>query len=196
MQREISREELFAMIWERPTQEIAKELGVSDVAIGKLCTRLQVPKPPRGYWARVQSGQTPRRPPLAAFRDELERRRRETARARAAEMLTKLQQKFYEVALSELKGRGIDVDGARTRGGRLPEVHPDLAAQILLLIQHRAREWVEQGRISTRWVHSVESTASNLVGRLLPLARPQIVVFESDRKKVVTPKTVLSFWRA
>src|SRR5262245_32049169 len=110
------------------------------------------PKPPRGYWARVQSGQTPRRPPLAAFRDELERRRRETARARAAEMLTKLQQKFYEVALSELKGRGIDVDGARTRGGRVPEVHPDLAAQILLLIQHRAREWVEQGRISTRWV--------------------------------------------
>src|SRR5262245_23974501 len=113
--RDISREELFAMVWERPTQDVAKELGISDVAIGKLCRRFQVPKPPRGYWAKVQSGQTPRRPPLAAFRDELERRRHAIAKAQAAEMLTKLQQKFYEVALSELKGRGIDVESARTR---------------------------------------------------------------------------------
>ena len=32
--------------------EVAKELGISDVAVGKLCARLQVPKPPRGYWKR------------------------------------------------------------------------------------------------------------------------------------------------
>ncbi len=29
----------------------------SDVAVGKLCEKLQVPKPPRGYWARVEAGQ-------------------------------------------------------------------------------------------------------------------------------------------
>lgn len=51
--RKISREELFAMVWEMPTREGAKELGVSDVAIGKLCARLQVPKPPRGYSVRA-----------------------------------------------------------------------------------------------------------------------------------------------
>src|SRR5262245_53140685 len=96
--REISREELFVMVWERPTQEVAKELGVSDVAIGKLCTRLQIRKPPRGYWARVQSGQSPRRPPLAAFREEIERQRQATAKARAAVSLTKLQQRFYDAA--------------------------------------------------------------------------------------------------
>ncbi len=49
--RKLSREELFALVWEKPTSEIAKELGLSDVAIGKLCTKLQVPKPPRGNWA-------------------------------------------------------------------------------------------------------------------------------------------------
>lgn len=27
---ELSREELFALVWEKPTQEVAKELGVSD----------------------------------------------------------------------------------------------------------------------------------------------------------------------
>lgn len=181
--REISREELFAMVWERPTQEVAKELGVSGVAIGKLCVRLQVPKPPRGYWARVQSGQIPRRPPLKAFRDELELRRQVATRARSAEALTKLQQQFYEAALSDLEGRGIDVAGARTRGGALPDLSPNLAAQMLLLIQNRGREWVEQGKIPTRWVHSVENSATNLVGRLLPLARAQILVFESERKK-------------
>lgn len=47
--RDLTREELFALVWEKPTQELAKELGVSDVAVGKLCARLQVPKPPRGY---------------------------------------------------------------------------------------------------------------------------------------------------
>ena len=62
------REKLFAMVWERSAKEVARELGISDVALGKLCRRLQVPKPPRGYWSRVASGETPRRPPLTAFR--------------------------------------------------------------------------------------------------------------------------------
>ena len=41
--REMSREELFALVWERRTSEIAIELGVSDVAVGKLCEKMQVP---------------------------------------------------------------------------------------------------------------------------------------------------------
>ncbi|UXN57742.1 RWP-RK domain-containing protein [Phyllobacterium zundukense] len=111
-QHGLSREELFALVWEKPTQEVAKELGVSDVAIGKLCVRLQVPKPPRGYWARVQADQTPRRPPLAAFREEVERSRQKAARAISAASLSNLQQQFYRVALSDLQGRGVDVKGA------------------------------------------------------------------------------------
>lgn len=181
--KELSREELFALVWEKPTQDLAIELGVSDVAIGKLCARLQVPKPPRGYWARVQSGQTPRRPPLAAFREEIDRSRREAARARTAESLSNLQQKFYRAALSDLQGRGADVDRADTRGNRLPNLSPDLAAQILLLIQSRGQNWVEEGKIAARWSHSAQSSAANLVGKLLPLARPQMLVFDSESKK-------------
>ncbi|MFA1627017.1 hypothetical protein ACDY96_31105 [Rhizobium mongolense] len=40
--RNMSREELFALVWECPTSEIAVELGISDVAVGKLCQKLQV----------------------------------------------------------------------------------------------------------------------------------------------------------
>ena len=53
-----SGEELFAPIWERPATETARELGISDAALGKLCRQLQVPKPPRGYWAGVTSGKS------------------------------------------------------------------------------------------------------------------------------------------
>ena len=77
----LSREEIFALVWERPATEVARELGVSDVALGKLCRRLQVPKPPRGYWARVASGKKPRRPPLQEYRTEIEKRLRKQARS-------------------------------------------------------------------------------------------------------------------
>ena len=181
--RELSRDELFALVWKKPTRDVAQELGVSDVAIGKLCTRLQVPKPPRGYWARALSGQTPRRPPLPAFRDEIDRNRRKAAEARAAGSLSNLQRQFYQAALSDLQGRGIDVDGAEARGSRLPALSPDIAAQILLLIQGRAHDWVKEGKVAASLGHLALSSAANLVAKLLPYARPQLLIFESEGRK-------------
>lgn len=43
----LTRKELFALVWENPATEVAKDLGISDVALQKLCRRLQVPIPPR-----------------------------------------------------------------------------------------------------------------------------------------------------
>ncbi|WP_430244373.1 hypothetical protein [Neorhizobium sp. DAR64861/K0K2] len=184
MQKKPSREELFALVWEKPTSEIAKEFGLSDVAIGKLCTKLQVPKPPRGYWARMQAGQRPRRPALAAFREEVEVKQRDQARARAAKSLSKLQRQFYDAALSELSGRGIDVDSAKPQGGgRLPEIDRDVVAQILLLIQGGAEKWVEDGRVPTRWGPSVRNSVGRLIERLLPVARTQLLAFETESKR-------------
>jgi len=50
---------------ETPTVKLAKEFGVSDVAIAKMCKRLDVPKPPLGYWRRVETGQKKKIPALA-----------------------------------------------------------------------------------------------------------------------------------
>lgn len=55
----LSREDLYFLVWTMPTTKAAKTLGVSDVAVTKRCKRLNVPKPPRGYWAKVQSGRIP-----------------------------------------------------------------------------------------------------------------------------------------
>lgn len=62
------RERLYEEVWAEPTQKVAQRYGVSDVAIAKACTLLDIPKPPRGYWARKAAGQTlPERPPLPKY---------------------------------------------------------------------------------------------------------------------------------
>lgn len=52
----ITREILYQKIWEIPAIKLALELGISDVALGKICKKLDIPKPPPGYWSRVQFG--------------------------------------------------------------------------------------------------------------------------------------------
>nr|WP_321255753.1 hypothetical protein [uncultured Pseudodesulfovibrio sp.] len=58
MHTRINREKLFDLIWSIPTSNLAEELGVSDVAIAKWCKRMEIPKPPWGYWAKKQVGKT------------------------------------------------------------------------------------------------------------------------------------------
>jgi hypothetical protein len=60
------REELYKKIWNTPIVRLAKEYGISDVALAKICKKLNVPRPPRGYWAKLEFKKIIRRPPLPA----------------------------------------------------------------------------------------------------------------------------------
>ena len=60
----VTREQLYEKVWTIPTQTLAKEYGISDVGLSKICRRLNVPKPGLGYWAKVEAGQSPPRTPL------------------------------------------------------------------------------------------------------------------------------------
>src|SRR3984885_7224056 len=60
----LSREDLYELAWSKPISELSKDFGISDVALAKRCRRLGIPLPGRGYWARVDAGQTPYRPKL------------------------------------------------------------------------------------------------------------------------------------
>ena len=51
-----SIEEMSKLVFEKPTQQLSKDLGVSDVAIGKFCKKHNINKPPRGYWAKKAAG--------------------------------------------------------------------------------------------------------------------------------------------
>jgi hypothetical protein len=63
---EYTREQLHEAIWTTPCLKLAAKLGISDVALAKTCRRLGVPRPPRGYWARVEAGEKLRKAPLPA----------------------------------------------------------------------------------------------------------------------------------
>lgn len=60
----LSREALYIKVWETPAVKLTKEFGVSDVAITKMCRRLEIPKPPKGYWRRIETGSKKTIPPL------------------------------------------------------------------------------------------------------------------------------------
>jgi len=55
----MSRNELEKLVWTKPTVALAKELGVSDVAIGKRCKSMNITKPKPGFWAKVNAGLIP-----------------------------------------------------------------------------------------------------------------------------------------
>ena len=66
----MSRNDLYRKIWLKSAVQLAKDWGISDVAIAKLCKKHNVPKPPLGYWARIQHGRKIRRPALPKAVDE------------------------------------------------------------------------------------------------------------------------------
>ena len=59
-----NREKLYEEVWAKPVVEVAVQYGVSDVALHKICKSLNVPVPPRGYWARLRAGEKLKKTPL------------------------------------------------------------------------------------------------------------------------------------
>jgi hypothetical protein len=55
-ERKITREELYKLVWSKPLTELAKEFGMSDVGVAKVCKKLNVPRPYRGYWQLLAAG--------------------------------------------------------------------------------------------------------------------------------------------
>jgi hypothetical protein len=66
----ITRQELYELVWAEPMTKVAPRFGLSDVGLGKLCKRYDVPRPPVGYWAQKQYGKAPACTPLPPIEDE------------------------------------------------------------------------------------------------------------------------------
>jgi len=79
----IHREQLYEQVWSAPVKDVASRYGISGTALAKICRKLNVPVPGRGYWAKVRAGQTPRKKKLPALKEgqyaehRIWRRRRE-----------------------------------------------------------------------------------------------------------------------
>ncbi len=64
-----NRDELYEEVWSTPMWTLAKKYGTSDVGLAKVCRKLTIPLPGRGYWAREQAGQEVARSPLPPAKD-------------------------------------------------------------------------------------------------------------------------------
>ncbi|OHV78412.1 hypothetical protein [Rhizobium sp. LCM 4573] len=60
----MTREELYELVWTKPMTEVAKSFDVSGSYMARVCTVLNVPRPERGYWAKLAVGKAPARDPL------------------------------------------------------------------------------------------------------------------------------------
>ena len=62
--RTFTREEFHELVWSTPMTTLAKEFGLSDVALHKVCRKHEIPNPPLGWWAKKAAGKTVRTTPL------------------------------------------------------------------------------------------------------------------------------------
>jgi hypothetical protein len=59
----LTREELYQRVWTTAIHTLATEFGITGTGLAKICRRMQVPVPPRGYWNKLQAGK-----PVAKYR--------------------------------------------------------------------------------------------------------------------------------
>lgn len=52
----ITRKELHDLVWREPRTKLAEILGISDVAIRKVCVKADIPVPSKCYWAKRAAG--------------------------------------------------------------------------------------------------------------------------------------------
>lgn len=64
--RRFTRKELYDLVWSEPVKTLATKFELSDVGLAKACRRYNIPRPPRGYWAKLRAGKTVEQLPLPA----------------------------------------------------------------------------------------------------------------------------------
>ncbi|WP_040729183.1 hypothetical protein [Thiocapsa marina] len=121
----VSREALYEMVWSEPMLKVAARFSVSSSYMARVCTLLNVPRPERGYWAKLAVGRAPKQPPLPEPRpgDPLEWTRDGTPpeRARSLPMPPDRTSRRKRAARSPLPDRHPLVSGAKPlfEAGRL-----------------------------------------------------------------------------
>ena len=52
----VTRKDLYQEVWGIPMNKLAAKYGISDRGLAKICKRLKIPTPGRGFWARKVAG--------------------------------------------------------------------------------------------------------------------------------------------
>lgn len=64
-----TRKELYDLVWTTPMVQLAKEFGLSDNGLKKKCEKHNIPRPPQGYWVKLEHGHDVPQTPLTEVDD-------------------------------------------------------------------------------------------------------------------------------
>lgn len=56
MSQQLSRKQLYDLVWSNPIAHLAKEFGIGDSVIRIICKKYDIPLPKMGYWQKVKYG--------------------------------------------------------------------------------------------------------------------------------------------
>lgn len=65
----LTRQELYDLVWKTPMVKLATEFGISDNGLKKKCIKHNIPRPPMGYWLKIEHGKSVNKPPLPKIKD-------------------------------------------------------------------------------------------------------------------------------
>ncbi|MBX9657262.1 MAG: hypothetical protein K2X00_01755 [Nitrospiraceae bacterium] len=104
---QVTRQILYDQVWSTPMTKVAKEYGISDVALAKICKKLTVPYPGRGYWRRIETGKTVKQTALPPNQDP-SKQQVTIHRTIRAEM-TLSEDVVQRIAVEQVPGQTIEV---------------------------------------------------------------------------------------
>ncbi len=67
----MTRCELFELVWSAPLIAVAPQFVIFDVALKNTCKKIDIPVAPRGYWTKLQVGNSQNLPLLRAAIDKI-----------------------------------------------------------------------------------------------------------------------------
>jgi hypothetical protein len=105
----VTRDELYGLVWQTPMQRLASQYGLTGNGLAKICDRMNVPYPPRGYWAKREAGKAVKQTPLPAANADTPLQtliRPSTPRPTPPSMSEELQQ-LYAAALKQASGVSV-----------------------------------------------------------------------------------------
>lgn len=124
------REELFFLVWSMPSWQVAEKLGVSAAALRKRCSKLGIPRPPRGYWTRFNGNADRPAPPVTAYLDVLRGQLNQKV-IRPGLHLSERKKELFEKAAQTVLGQNSELGLFEFKGSMLTQIEPPLASAVL-----------------------------------------------------------------
>ncbi len=170
------REDLFHLVWSMPSEQVAANLGISGPALTKRCTKLGIPKPPRGYWARFKGNPDRPIPPMTAYMDVVRARLKQKT-IHPGLHLSERKKELFEKAAQTVLGQNSELGRFEFKGSMLTQIEPPLASAVLTTAIKRFEEFLP----NTPFV-SARQVAAGLLDALLPLVAKHVLVFPKSEK--------------